>query len=185
MIPSLMCWWWCSWCSIARLNTEDHFDRWTLGVSWYVPNSQIVHSIGWVDCLCDLFLLPCHVVSHTPSSERIYLHFWRADAAVQVFLGWRQFPLNCASHNCFNPFAAWPRSFLGRTVHTKCPGPEGFRAVDKRAFGFVVEGKWLLQAYTRQLDVPPLQRLPLWWPVCRGWPCWHKSCFFLLCVAFW
>ena len=58
MIPSLMCWWWCSWCSIARLNTGDHSDRWTLGVSWYVPNSQIVHSIGWVDCLCDLFSYP-------------------------------------------------------------------------------------------------------------------------------
>ena len=72
-----------------------------------------------------------------------------------------------------NPFTAWPGKssgshsachmqfwqwavrghtgrFPGPTVHAIWPGPEDFQAVRKCTFGFAVEGKWLMQAYTWQ-----------------------------------
>ena len=53
-------------------------------------------------------------------------------------------------------------------------GPEDsachiLRAFGKCTYGFVAEGKWLLQAYTWQLELPPLYYLPLWWPESDFW----------------
>ena len=63
----------------------------------------------------------------------------------------------------FNPFTAWPGRVLDQTVYAICPGLEYFWAVGKCTFGFVVEGKQLLQAYPQQLDLPPFY-FPLCWP---------------------
>ena len=74
-----------------------------------------------------------------------------------------------------NPFTAWPRKmsrpqctpyavltlwmwvvkghtgrFPGPTVYTICSGLKDFGAVGRCTFGFAVEGKWLVQAYTWQ-----------------------------------
>ena len=36
----------------------------------------------------------------------------------------------------FNPFTAWPRRFLGHTVHAICPGLENFQVIGKVYFQF-------------------------------------------------
>ena len=63
----------------------------------------------------------------------------------------------------FNPFAAWPRRFLGRPEDfwaTQCtPYAQAWKIsgpLVKCTFGFGVEGKRLLKAYTWQLDWPPI-----------------------------
>ena len=53
-------------------------------------------SIGWEDCSCDHFWLPCHTGSHMPSLEDM-VPFWREDAVMQgSYHGRRQSPQNYA-----------------------------------------------------------------------------------------
>ena len=92
----LLCCLWCLWSQLLYHSSAECSG----GHSVYATVRWQVRSTGWEDCVCDRFVLPHHVGSHTSSLDDLFQFVWRADAVtLGAYHSWRQSPHNCAVHN--------------------------------------------------------------------------------------